>query len=52
MSRRNRRPRFDPVENDPPTPEWMPTGSMRRSVAEARRRMGEARWNQLNAEWN
>tara|TARA_Y100001973_G_scaffold89090_1_gene135052 strand:- start:491 stop:661 length:171 start_codon:yes stop_codon:yes gene_type:complete len=39
-------------DNDPPTPEWMPTGSIRREVAHARREMGETRWQQLMAEWD
>lgn len=32
-------------------PEWAPTLTMSRQVAQARREMGEARWQQLNAEW-
>lgn len=32
-------------------PEWMPTLAMNRQVAQARREMGEARWNKLNQEW-
>ena len=32
-------------------PEWSPTYGMSRQVAQARRDMGEAKWQQLNAEW-
>lgn len=32
-------------------PEWVPTMTMSRQVARARREMGEARWAELNAEW-
>lgn len=34
------------------TPEWMPTLTMDRQIASARKRMGEARWAELNAEWD
>lgn len=33
-------------------PECEPTFTLERQVAQARRDMGEARWNQLQAEWN
>lgn len=32
--------------------ECEPTFTLERHVAQARRDMGEARWNQLQAEWN
>jgi hypothetical protein len=34
------------------SPEWMPDFSLDRQVAQARREMGEARWNQLMKEWD
>lgn len=37
---------------DPPTPEWMPTNTLNKQVARARRQMGEKRWQELNAEWD
>lgn len=33
-------------------PEWMPTFSLNRHIAETRQRVGEARWAELMAEWN
>lgn len=36
---------------DEPPPEWMPTLTMDRQIAAARKSMGEQRWQQLNAEW-
>lgn len=32
-------------------PEWAPTYRLDQHVSEARERMGETRWRQLNAEW-
>lgn len=32
-------------------PEFMPTMTLDRQVAQARKDMGEARWAELNAEW-
>lgn len=32
-------------------PEWVPTMTMNRQVARARREMGEARWAELEKEW-
>ena len=34
-----------------PTPEYTPTYSLNKHVAEARRQMGEQRWADLNREW-
>ena len=31
--------------------EWAPTYRLDQHVSEARERMGETRWRQLNAEW-
>ena len=31
--------------------EWLPTYRLDQRIAEARERMGEARWDELNAEW-
>lgn len=59
MSRRNRR-KFAPytvrhgalpVALEQPTPEWTATMTLDRHIARARREMGEARWAELNAEW-
>jgi hypothetical protein len=60
MSRKNRYKR-QPLPPMKPKPvafvvqagehEWMPTNGMSRQVAQARREMGEARWQALNAEW-
>lgn len=35
----------------PTEPEWAPTLTMGKQVAQARREMGEARWAELNREW-
>lgn len=35
----------------PQEPEWTPTMSLDRQIARARRGMGEAKWQRLNAEW-
>ena len=57
MSRRHRTARawgLKPAPafvTDEPTPEYMPTGTLDRHVAEARARMGDARWQQLQEEW-
>lgn len=32
-------------------PNWTPTYTLDRQIAEARARMGEERWKQLNEEW-
>lgn len=34
-----------------PVAEWTPTYTLDRQIAEARERMGEERWQELNAEW-
>lgn len=36
----------------PSEPEWMPTMTLSKQVAQARREMGPERWAALNAEWN
>lgn len=33
-------------------PNWAPTYTLDRKIAAARKAMGEARWQQLNEEWN
>ena len=33
-------------------PEWAPTYRLDQHIARARKEMGEARWGQLNQEWN
>lgn len=45
--RHERRP--DPQQDR--SPEWMPDFSLDRQAAQARKEMGEARWQQLMAEW-
>lgn len=35
----------------PTEPEWAPTMTLNKQVAQARREMGEARWAELNREW-
>lgn len=40
------------VEHLGNTPSCMPTFTLDRQIAQARREMGEARWAQLDAEWN
>jgi hypothetical protein len=39
------------VDANPEVREFDPTYSLDRLTAEARREMGEARWNELQAEW-
>ncbi len=34
-----------------PEPEWNPTNNIHRQITRARKEMGEARWRQLNDEW-
>jgi len=54
MSNRNRhkwRNRTSAVVPDP-MPEWAPTFTLNREAASARKRMGEVRWSELNAEWD
>lgn len=34
------------------TPEYMPTLTLDRQIARARKEMGEERWSQLMAEWD
>ena len=62
MSRKNRYKRqpLPPMVKPEPVafvvqagePEWTPTYGMSRQIAQARREMGEARWAELDAEWN
>lgn len=35
-----------------PRPDYEPTFTLDRQIAHARREMGEARWAELQAEWN
>lgn len=42
-------PRITPAQQG--DPEWTPSHTMNRHIAQARRRMGEARWAELNGEW-
>jgi hypothetical protein len=35
-----------------PVKEWAPTYTLDKQIAEARKAMGEERWQQLNEEWN
>lgn len=41
--------RIDSIMSD--VPEFMPTMTLDRQVAQARKDMGEAHWAELNAEW-
>lgn len=43
---------IEPTVIAPREPEWMPTLTLAKQVARARREMGEAKWAALNAEWN
>ena len=43
--------KFGNIDDYPGVPEFMPTGSLDSQIIHARKRMGEARWAQLNAEW-
>jgi len=61
MSRKNRYKRqpLPPMVKPEPVafvvqagePEWSPTYGLDRQIAQARREMGEPRWQALNAEW-
>lgn len=40
-----------PVLREQDAPEWLPTFTLDSQISRARHEMGEARWNQLNSEW-
>lgn len=42
---------IEPAVIAPSEPEWMPTLTLAKQVARARREMGEVKWAALNAEW-
>lgn len=46
---RDARHRF--IKPEDREPEWMPTFTLDQQIADARREMGEARWAELNREW-